>query len=1327
MASLVEESWDDDFGGPNDDAEQSSRQSIGKKLVSETGSVWDEEFDFNEQGSGSNSSESDSKVEEEENWDDLFEEDDSHSQPETATSSLMNDSDIGEVSASSISQLRSVFSAGEGESDGHNSDCGASLLKKIQRVEDALSSSATPRDPGAVPESELSDEIRSLVLQMETLKGAADQGKFDKVLRELAVKCYDARDYTRAAQYHLTILEKCDYFENSNEFMYIAEALVRIWCCQGKFSFGLDKLNAILQGHLYPKYKKLRSDAMDDLTLVSDARAMMENIQTLELARAKLCLEAGLPEYASQILLRLARDIDLDYAPDIDNGEAKLEIILLWLAESYIQARALCRCASVLGRVKYLRQNSYLGRRSRRSADGSSLFRALFEPVEAPNFHRLVVRYICLEEDIKTALCCMAGLQQYEKLMGIEKSKYTEASDYELYGDILAKAASHGYVRSKFPLVIRPDFEKLGVLDFVVKNQEGDVKITDGYILKTKHSVVKACVKYFRLAYDIYAAAGDHVPATTMALKIAKVQTSVLFDAFLPTINGTFLETLAAGRKYEAPNVTMANTSMKNILYAFDEIEHPANLAYTRSKSMGLPLAHVDSCLVLSEYSYMNGDVGQSSKYWIEACDLFAYLLIDGPSVPLVRSVSFSTSEYIMHLFARIIAIFFAMPKTIVSPYVYLIDVYTHAQIDAGRRNSFQIKKNALSPIFQYYHQDKQPLTFRGKNGMAQGSTPAAGDLSKWDVLAKTSDADQLTTQFCSGCLIRIKRTAALLSCKKSPREIFSASIRDLGDWAHAMVWRRKRSWQPQATDLNYGTIYKKTLESAEYSRVTEQLQRLIYVVNMKNFIGIFSPETGKRSVLLLSAKGGSPIVVESDGGGDSPKRHNRAPSIDSTINEDNTYSNNTVTLRGNLRKAIIRRVMVDARKHRPHKSAASGIQCVGTDEERNAQELAAVLNLESFAEEVVREAELLQKLQNVHIRGTDPSEFPSFKKPLSWPWKWIYKRVNVPNKLRSLRASHAPIIFVSSPILSLFPLEQAVVKVADSCRVSSLLFNAVVFMRDNILPSTKATQLVLPRMPGFLSFSYLTRRPLRLRTNEQVRKKKMMRKMFTALNHTVQKVDPLIPEPDEVDGPRITGARIVEEKQTFFSYLARRSEPHSDNLPFQSPLLSHGKSNLSKRIKGALPGLFDFIYSDDSLSSSSEILSRLDGPTNMSDNRVPFVLLTFADLLEYGEPLLHIIGFRPDIQFLYVSHQHFETATHVLSDVFSCVSQCVDHDKKLHNKAQKSSKQAIKASDLNLPEEWSTLFDVIQSTRRVLLEKHNIETVYFGNSLSQSITGHLP
>jgi len=239
-----------------------------------------------------------------------------------------------------------------------------------------------------------------------------------------------------------------------------------------------------------------------------------------------------------------------------------------------------------------------------------------------------------------------------------------------------------------------------------------------------------------------------------------------------------------------------------------------------------------------------------------------------------------------------------------------------------------------------------------------------------------------------------------------------------------------------------------------------------------------------------------------------------------------------------------------------------------------------------------------------------------------------------------------------------------------------------------------------------------------------------MMRKMFTALNHTVQKVDPLIPEPDEVDGPRITGARIVEDKQTFFSYLSRRSEPHSDNLPFQSPLLSHGKSNLSKRIKGALPGLFDFIYSDDSLSSSSEILSRLDGPTNMSNNRVPIVLLTFADLLEYGEPLLHIIGFRPDIQILYVSHQHFETATHVLSDVFSCVSQCVDHDKKLLAKAQKSSKTSsakIKAPELNLPEEWSTLFDAIQSTRRVLLEKHNIETVYFGNSLNHSIIEHLP
>ena len=79
MASLVEESWDDDFEGPDDEVGhqtfevgQPSRQSIGKKLVSETGSVWDEEFDFNEEGGNDgNSSDFGSKVEEEENWDEV--------------------------------------------------------------------------------------------------------------------------------------------------------------------------------------------------------------------------------------------------------------------------------------------------------------------------------------------------------------------------------------------------------------------------------------------------------------------------------------------------------------------------------------------------------------------------------------------------------------------------------------------------------------------------------------------------------------------------------------------------------------------------------------------------------------------------------------------------------------------------------------------------------------------------------------------------------------------------------------------------------------------------------------------------------------------------------------------------------------------------------------------------------------------------------------------------------------------------------------------------------------------------------------------------------
>ena len=108
------------------------------------------------------------------------------------------------------------------------------------------------------------------------------------------------------------------------------------------------------------KYNRLRRDidkgrCKDNLMKQMERKKLLESIQSLEITLARFCLNAGWPGYASTMLLRLAKSIEIDDVNDIDNALGKLEVVHLWLAESFLQGRAPSRALIALNRLRHLK------------------------------------------------------------------------------------------------------------------------------------------------------------------------------------------------------------------------------------------------------------------------------------------------------------------------------------------------------------------------------------------------------------------------------------------------------------------------------------------------------------------------------------------------------------------------------------------------------------------------------------------------------------------------------------------------------------------------------------------------------------------------------------------------------------------------------------------------------------------------------------------------------------------------------------------------------------------------------------------------------------
>ena len=1161
------ENWDDDGDFDFSKTDGDGEDAVRKKQPSSELVFSDEE------------EEEDS--EEEEDWDTMIDNDNTNSlasDNKTPSVTTVKDDDGSSSTVSNqFLKLRAVFSAEDDDEHDENMQASNFLLSAIKEGESKRASTKRIIAPGEILMEELPEEIRDLILKVETLQPKhgtdfkvedifqstsvleqielssennnteSDNGnnkrEYKKALRDLAVKCYEMADYTRAAKYHLDIFQQCKYFENKNEYMYMVEAIAKIRCCQGEFSKGKNELKTWIK-YMRFKYKRLKRDiekgiTKDNLMRQMDRKNLLESVQSLEITLARFCLNAGWPGYASTILLRLAQSIEIDDVEDIDNVDGKLQVVHLWLAETFLQAGAPSRALIILNRIKYMEtkleekvkkeflhksdleknmNEVSMKKKKNRKGFGSagrlinSFFRNLFEPLDPPVYEWLKAKYELERKCVDNALNVFIQWHKRERAHG-NNTKLQQAKNYEFEGDIYEHATRLGNVNVEFPIIMN-----------IVLSKEEDKR--EQIVLNNISDSVKHCVKAYRKAFDIYSSIGDHVGATRMALEIASVQTHVLIrdyfheapvDILFSGCNNNSTKdneennnnTLHKRSNSKVPICLLEKTvdgdvQNRRIAYKFSDLEHPATFAYSRTRTMGIPIDHINSCLLMAELNYLKGNLKRCVMHWSEAIDLFVYLFVDGSNVPLLRTVNIKTANRLFGILSRAMLLHFALPRTKVNKYIYIFDLYIQSQREMLRRSQFsnastsssnanknknndkveifddnQENSYILSPLFTYNYK----LVHNGKSTRVVKETMKDA-RTKWDSIVTGYDSDIVTCEFCSSCLYRIQLSAEGYSKKKSPKEIYGLIKRNLFDLAHTMQWRRTASIrgeqpQPNPVDMNFeailSNIYDGNVDDANGIVDIENLLRLVYVINVENFIMIYSPQSGCRSIAMLTEvdppkesimQRKISVQVDMDMFENDDSIYNASPVKDdgSPQEEDGGIKNDFVISLMNdvpheninyvgfpieTQKIVVNMVRKKSDAHQRDNSIQASKKRMSVVTKRDDSTSSRInlinavdgLHFKKVASTIIENAEEYQKVHAIPIKGSTKDDIPTEHGQIGFFASLFTRRVVVPNELRSMRKHEAPLLFVSSPLLMFLPYEDQLIEMCDVTRSHSLIF----------------------------------------------------------------------------------------------------------------------------------------------------------------------------------------------------------------------------------------------------------------------------------------------
>ena len=209
-----------------------------------------------------------------------------------------------------------------------------------------------------------------------------------------------------------------------------------------------------------------------------------------------------------------------------------------------------------------------------------------------------------------------------------------------------------------------------------------------------------------------------------------------------------------------------------------------------------------------------------------------------------------------------------------------------------------------------------------------------------------------------------------------------------------------------------------------------------------------------------------------------------------------------------------------------------------------------------------------------------------------------------------------------------------------------------------------------------------------------------------------------------------------------------RRAGTHTMHLPFQTPLIKHGKSPKSSKMKSKYPNL-SILHVVPSDVNGGDVVTWVESiVTNQRKQQYPVLLLTLSDWCELGEPLLHLLGFIEDCTIIFVPSAIYETSLKLFHRVQTNRDACLVEDAKtqirLIQKKKQIAKQMNKKREMKrlkegrlpshklnrymkqlsvllkqheLPSEWLTSASTLHSTVDLLRSRHQNMPIIVLNS----------
>ena len=753
-----------------------------------------------------------------------------------------------------------------------------------------------------------------------------------------------------------------------------------------------------------------------------------------------------------------------------------------------------------------------------------------------------------------------------------------------------------------------------------------------------------------------------------------------------------------------------------------------------------LPLQIIRCHLSRAEYSIIGEDDPTTAmSYYLSARDLFLEIFVDGVSIPMIIKAPLAYSQKVVLVIRRLVRFLLCAVDSgdFQKKNLLLFDCLLLADLDFSRRTSIPLSRKQRSSGFAFYGValDSEE-TIPQKQRMTPTNLTHNTHNSIWGLLHRLHISTQ---QFSRHQIMSVEKM-------KSHHTLICIEIQQI------MSDIRATNRQPTLSSMEYDKLISRESEQSEQcdimataaahgapTSLLEYLRRAIYVLDVGgSAIIMYSVNINSTRVFYIGGRNTAVPYwgeIQKETGTESKVRKVRRSVQPYRHVELNSFG----------RRYLV--ILLSSNKQKVHSGNPQRQQVWDSAVKGWNRFVTSWGNeMASTVDKMCDIAEEAERKDGYVPHGFGIYDVPQLAETTGCMGCMARKQPVVPVKLRSLTKPTAPVLVIASKSVMVLPFEDIFNKDRSSSnddgvvgrvgsddvegkgnsniihpyhhitRAMSLLSMASVTWSErkhrerlgkkqknknkNCMLSLSSpaagigasanVEANIAREPHFMSFAYATNQPRRLWLSERLRQYSTLRNVLRQLNHSTRSS---------------TGR---EGSNT------RKEENTPAHLPFQTPVLRHGRS-----LKDAAAALrkythLSILHVSPHSINGHDVVTWVDSTTRDRAVCYPVLLLTFADLLEMGNPLLHLLGWVQDLTLVFVPSTIFEEALEVFHSVQKVRQKCLLHDKRTQRKLMKKEKkrkkvahQQLMMNKRELPAEWSTAASTLMSTVKVLKSQH--------------------